>query len=79
MRKCTKKEKIAGEWAARKLNQEAWNMYVETDPLDIYEYINEAGDKRYSIRGALGDVDDLTFSEMEWFLESMYDELNNEF
>ena len=45
MRKCTRKEKIAGEWAARKFNQEAWNMYVETDPLDIYEYINEIFNK----------------------------------
>lgn len=78
MRRCTKKEKADGEISARGLSQKAWTLYVETEPLDIYSYKNDEGNWRNAILGALGDIDDLTFWELEKYLESMYDELYGE-
>ena len=78
MRRCTQQEKADGEISARGLSQKAWTLYVETEPLDIYSYKNDEGNWRNAIRGVLGDIDDLTFWELEKYLESMYDELYGE-
>lgn len=77
MRRCTHQEKVAGEMAARSFGWKAEDVYSGTSPLELYEYEVD-GDKLYAIRGCLGDVDDLTFSEVEYYFESMYDEWNSE-
>lgn len=45
----------------------AWKIYNYTDPFDIYEEETEDG-FRYSVRGCLGDYDDLTAEEVEEML-----------
>lgn len=71
-------EKINGEMAARSLSKKAEHFYSNTDPLDIYEKINGNEEKRYYIRSCMGDVDNLTFEELEEILEEWYDEINAE-
>lgn len=51
----------------RNLSAKAHTVYSETDPLDIYK----TGDDTFSIRGGLGDVDGMTFAEIETMLESL--------
>lgn len=71
------KEKVAGEMAARSFGWKADQVYTGTSPLELFEY-EKNGDILYSIRGCLGDVDDMTFSEVEEYFEGMYDEWNSE-
>lgn len=71
--KLTSKMEAAGEMAVREMSKKAQKLYNGTDPLHVYEY-GEHGNKRYSVRGALGDCDDMTFEELEQMFEEDYDE-----
>lgn len=61
MRKLTIKEKTNGELAVRNFCKEAYEAYSGIDPLTVAE----CWDGTYSIRGTLGDIDGLTFEELE--------------
>lgn len=74
MRKLYNYMEINGELAARTLNDKALCVYDGTDPLDIYEVDKD----NYSIRGVLGDIDNLSFKELEEYLELNYEEDSEE-
>lgn len=50
------------------LSKEAFAIYSETDPLDIYEYETKDG-YRYNITGAI-TAEGLTADEVNWILLS---------
>lgn len=75
MRKFTVKEKINGELAARNLSDKAYNFYVNTDPLTVYEYETENG-KMYAYDSCGLIVSGLTFAELQTELEELFDEFN---
>lgn len=77
MRKCTMDEKRRGELAMRDLSAKAEKMYNETDPLAVYEYDTEEG-TRYAIRGALGDIDDMTFEDVDRLFSDSWGEIEGE-
>lgn len=70
MKKFTAKEKINGELAARNLSDKAYNFYVNTDPLTVYEYGTENG-TRYAYNSCDSVVSDLTFAELQNELEEL--------
>lgn len=74
MRKLTINEKQNGELAVRSLSKKAQDTYYGTDPLGIAEY-EEDGEKRYSIRGTLGDKDGMTFAELQEEFGAFADEM----
>ncbi|MBR3330645.1 MAG: hypothetical protein IKG25_05430 [Mogibacterium sp.] len=74
MRKITNAEKVNGELAMRRLSKKAADMYSGTDPLTIAEY-EEDGQTLYSMRGALGNEDGMTFEAIQKMLEELADEM----
>lgn len=70
MKKLYSFQKANGELAVRQLSEKAYEVYSETDPFEVYK----VDDDSFSIRGAFGDLDNLTFKELEEMLESYYDE-----
>ena len=84
MRKFTKNEMINGELAIRSLSEKAQKFCSETDPLEVYERLiypeeleNEivTYEKRYYVRGCLGNFDDMTLDE----LDELFTDLANDF
>lgn len=74
MKNFTLAEKTAGEFAVRRFSEKAAKFYSETDPLHVYEYETADG-KRYAYTGIFGDVDGLTFEE----LEKTFEEIQQDF
>lgn len=66
MKKLTQEMKKAGARAMKDLSDKAYTVYSNTDPLDVYKT-----DDTFSIRGCLGDIDGMTFAELESMLESL--------
>lgn len=56
------------------LTERAYDIYRDTDPLDIWEVEDEDGNCTYSIRGAI-EADDLTADEVSEYIEVLADEL----
>lgn len=72
MRKYNIHEKAAGEMAICRMSEKAQKAYSKTDPLTIYEY--GGGMKKYAYDGVFGQDYDLTFGELESWLEELADE-----
>ena len=67
-----------GELAARRLSATAWELYCDTDPLEIHEYDDANGDAYlYALRGTLNE-DGLTFEDLNRILESYAAEIYGE-
>lgn len=66
----TNKMAMAGRIAAQKMNKKAFNFYARLSPFTLYEYDTPDG-KRYSYRGVIGDMDGLTFLELERVFEEL--------
>lgn len=84
MRKFTASEKTNGELAVRSLSEKAQKFCSDTDPLEVYERLiypaeleNEivTYEKRYHVRGCLGNFDDMTLDE----LNELFEDFANEF
>lgn len=60
----TTKEKTNGELTVRNLSKEAQEFYNGTSPLDVYEVMSLAGEKRYNVKGVI-DAEWLTFDELD--------------
>ena len=75
--KYTPAMKRAGEMAMRRMSEKAQKIYNETDPLYIYEYEK---DERvlYAAEGAFGEEEDMTFGELQDWLEDLCDEMAEE-
>lgn len=74
MKRYTMREKNNGELAVRSLSEKAQGVYYGTDPLDIFEVETDEG-KRYDVAGMV-EARNLTFEELEEFLESVQDEFD---
>lgn len=74
MKKHTRTEKINGELAERSLSVKASRLVEGTDPLDIFEIETEDG-PRYDMTGGFGELDGVTFEELQESLEELADEL----
>ena len=72
------KNKVAGELAVRGLSDKARKFYNDADPLEVYEYQDDDGNKLYAYDGAYGYSDGLTFSELEEYFEALQGEIDNE-
>lgn len=69
--------KARGEMAMRMASEEAWEFYLDTDPLEVYEYEDANGRKLYSYEcGGLASREGLTFEELEEEFEEMYEVMN---
>jgi hypothetical protein len=69
--------KARGEMAMRMASEEAWEFYLDTDPLEVYEYEDADGRKLYSYEGGgLPKREGLTFEELEEEFEEMYEVMN---
>ena len=70
-------KKIDGELACRRLSEKAKKFYDGTDPLDVFEYQDDNGDKRYAIRGII-DAFNLSFEELDKMFSDLCDQSGNE-
>ena len=61
----------------RHMSEKAQKIYNETDPLRVYEYELDAG-ILYAVEGAFGEEKDMTFGELQDWLEDLYDEMAEE-
>ncbi len=64
MKRHTIYAKERAELAMRYLSKEADEYYAGTSPLDVYEYEDEDGVKRYDVTGA-NEASGLTFEELD--------------
>ena len=64
MKRHTIYAKERAELAMRNLSKEADEYYAETSPLDVYEYEDEDGVKRYDVTG-VNEASGLTFEELD--------------
>ena len=67
MKKITQAAKDKGEMLMRGLSDKAQNVYNTTDPLTVAQF----DDNSISVRGCLGDYDDMTEKELEAMLEDL--------
>ena len=74
--KFTANEKSNGEMAVRLLSEKAKNIYNNTDPLNVYEYEDQEGNKAYAYDGCLGECSGLSLEELDSDLSCMFDEIN---
>ena len=77
--KYTNTMKINGEIAARSLSEKARDFYVDTDPLNVYEYEDADGMKLYAYDGCFGSAEGLTFEELQRVFEDMQDDLEADY
>ena len=74
MKEFTAKQTIDGEFAARRLSDEAYEFYSGTDPLEVYE-IETVDGKRYTVTGMI-ELDLVTFEEMQSYFEEVKRQIN---
>ena len=70
----TIENKVNGELAIRGMSDKAKNFYNESDPIEVYEYDDESGNKLYAYDGAFGYSEGLTFQELQNCFEDMQDD-----
>ena len=70
----TNQNKVNGELAIRGMSYKAKKFYNESDPLEVYEYDDESGNKLYACDGAFGYSEGLTFQELQNCFEDMQEE-----
>lgn len=69
-----------GELACRSLSEKARRFYCGTDPLTVWEYETDEGEKRYAVQFGKGaPIDyDLTFEALEQEFEELQAEIDGE-
>ena len=71
--KFTTKQRISGELACQNLSNKAFNFYIDTEPLTVYQYEDNNGKTLYAYCGAIGDRQDMTFEELNECFEELAD------
>lgn len=71
MRRFTISEKANGEMAIRRMSEEAREFYDGTDPLYVYEYVDD-GETFYAYKSGFGCASGLTFDELQETFEEFY-------
>ena len=70
----TNSMKIAGEEAMRRVSEKALWFYDNTDPLAVYQYEDEDGNKLYAYDGCFS-ASGLTLEELQKDFEELADEV----
>lgn len=73
--KFTARMRDNGSMAMRFASEKAMAFYTSTDPLAVYEYEDADGNTLYAYDGCFGEVEGLTFEELQRSFEELYDEI----